>query len=351
MFALWGIFVAAGLEEAAIAGLGILIVAAMVQLGVLAGNAARQLPWPLGGIAGAVATATEAAIRLSVVWTQASANALASVIQAPWQAVWTVNRAVLVATEHLYWTADRIVHIHIPSLYAWAQASLHGVYVAAVTHSDAVSLALQGWTGHLVQQAMLRADQEFMEAVRHADQLAQAEARFTAQAVREAEQRADAEFAQATAYAQAIGRAGEAYAGDLFREALDYARAGALGAEAYAAGVGALAEDYARALTREAITHSDTAAAAVAAAAAAATAAVASRVVEIERSPCQRFCSPLGDLGSLLQELGDAGLLAVLLALFAEATEHPDQVADAIGSVIVPIARGAASDLQLGIPG
>jgi len=347
--AIWGILVAVGLEEALIAVMGVLLLAAMAPLAILASNVARQLPGPLAAVAGAVAGAIEAGIRLTVVFSEASANALASAIQAPFQAIWTDIRALVLATEHLYWASDRIRTVTIPGVYSWTWSQLVAVYQASIAHADAVGARDVEYARQLALGLLARADAEFVEAVRHADAVGLQVAEYARQLAAQ-----DAAYAlqlatQEAAYVQAVAAAEAAYAGDLFREALDYARAGALGAEAYARGIGTLVEDYARTLTGDAITHSDAAASAVAAVAAAATAAVATRVRDIEDSPCQRFCGPLGDLGSLLQGLENAGLLALMVALVEEARTHPDQVADAIGGVVRPLAQDAVRSLQLGI--
>ena len=73
-------------------------------------------------------------------------------------------------------------------------------------------------------------------------------------------------------------------------------------------------------------------------------------IQEIEDSPCQQFCSPLGELGQLLQGLEDAGMLAIMIALVEEAVTNPSGVKDAISNDIMPPIRSAVSALQLGIP-
>jgi hypothetical protein len=77
---------------------------------------------------------------------------------------------------------------------------------------------------------------------------------------------------------------------------------------------------------------------------------IAAAVTAIEQSPCQRFCSPLGDLGQLLQGLENAGMLAIMIAMVEAAMHDPAGLEAEIARDIVPPIRGVLSGLQLGIP-
>ena len=77
---------------------------------------------------------------------------------------------------------------------------------------------------------------------------------------------------------------------------------------------------------------------------------ITAAITDIENAPCMKFCSPLGDLGQLLQGLEDAGLLALLLLLLQEARTNPAGVATAIDDTIGTVGRDAFQSLQLGIP-
>jgi hypothetical protein len=77
---------------------------------------------------------------------------------------------------------------------------------------------------------------------------------------------------------------------------------------------------------------------------------ITAAISDIENAPCMKFCSPLGDLGQLLQGLEDAGLLALLLLLLQEARTNPAGVAIAIDDTIGAVGRDAFQSLQLGIP-
>lgn len=73
-------------------------------------------------------------------------------------------------------------------------------------------------------------------------------------------------------------------------------------------------------------------------------------VQAIENSPCMQYCSPLGDLGQLLQGLEDAGLLAIMIALVQEARTNPGQVATDINNDLAGPIKDVVASLQLGIP-
>lgn len=100
---------------------------------------------------------------------------------------------------------------------------------------------------------------------------------------------------------------------------------------------------------QNAATHSEVASAeAQAIARAAALAApIAAAVTAIEDSPCMKYCSPLGDLGQLLQGLEDAGLLAIMLALIEEARQNPQEVQSILRSVFVPLVDDAATTVGI----
>lgn len=80
----------------------------------------------------------------------------------------------------------------------------------------------------------------------------------------------------------------------------------------------------------------------------AATTAIA--ITAIEDSPCMKMCEPLGDLGTIIQGLEDAGLFAIFLSLIDEARTNPEALESMFSDTIAPIARDIASSLQLGIP-
>ena len=151
-------------------------------------------------------------------------------------------------------------------------------------------------------------------------------------------------------YARLLAGQAEGYALGLARSLLASLDARVMDLERFAERVGADAEGYARTLRELGDAYARELVMAAAAIAAAEVAAVAVRVRAIERSPCQRFCGPLGDVGELLQELGDAGLLALMLELISESRRDPGGVARAIDGSIGQVARSTAGALQLGLP-
>lgn len=78
-------------------------------------------------------------------------------------------------------------------------------------------------------------------------------------------------------------------------------------------------------------------------------AAAATAITAIENSPCLKVCEPLGEVGSLLQGLEDAGMLAILLGLIDEARRDPAAVHEGLRNIAAPIVNDAVSSLRLGI--
>lgn len=338
------------LELAVLAVVGLLLIIAASSLAGLTQRWFGSAPWPLSIIGPGAAAAFVSAVYDGIRWAGASADGLAQVITAPFQAIWS----------WAWYTTETV-----------SQAA-SAVWKMRYQVIPAVETSLINWTLALVgmeAQARAAADQVVAQYARaltgaaeaYALGLAQEVAQFVQQVVgaegqaRAAGDQLVAEYAQAAAgeaerYAQALDTATLGYVNQVAGDLVRYTAAGVLGAEDYARGIGVAVEDYARSLEGIAVQHADAAVGAAAAAAAAATAAVAARVTAIEDSPCQQYCSLLGGLGQLLQGLEDVGLEALLVALLAEAQQHPDQVMAAIDGTIGAAARDAGRSLQLGIP-
>lgn len=338
-----GLVMELALDGVAIALLGLAIVAAVVPLGQLTAAILSRLPGPLAAVAGLGVSAIEGAIGQVVRWADASVNGLAHAIDYPFRALWTVQVGAAAAAQQTALSLWNVRFRVIPAVETAITTWVWTLYNALVTYSTA-----------LFQAERARADQEFTDAVR-----------YTQAAVQQAEARADYEFGQAVQYAQSATSAAMARADQEFSEALQftlqavtqaearadyefgqavaYTQAAVADAERFAERVGVAAEGFALGLEREAIDHADAAVAGAAAAAAAATAAVASRVSEIEDSSCQRYCSPLGDLGQFLQGLEDAGLAAALLGLAAAAARDSAGVGRTIAQGLGPLAQDLAS--------
>lgn len=341
MPAAWGILIALGLDESAAALLGTMLLAAAASLAVLAQSLARKMPWPLNIVSSSIAGAVSLTIVETVRWGAASAQGLATVIQAPWQAIWTVARSGIVASEQLAGALLAVALVKLPALATWTRSLVQSAYLSAVVHADALAHAVTVYAQQLVTAAMQRADVQYVIAITHADQVAAAVANYARQLVGTAIARADAEFTTSVAHADAVGGTVADYARQLSGEVLQFTQVaeGVLRLELEQVRADTL--EYARTLEGIAVRHADQVGQAVATGAAAATGAVAARVLQIERSPCQRFCSPLGDLGSLLQQLADAGILALILAMAAEMASDPGGAASAVEQV----AGGALREL------
>lgn len=145
----------------------------------------------------------------------------------------------------------------------------------------------------------------------------------------------DAVWVQVTAYARDLvgAEAGRAI------EAERQLQADIAGAAGAAVGLAERlwADERARAIAAEA---------GVAAAGAAAVAGVSAAVRAIEDSPCQRFCSPLGDLGQLLDQLAGDAVVAAILALAAAAARDGQLVGDQVAGDVAPIAGAVLSDVR-----
>jgi len=338
------------LELAILAVVGLLLIVAASSLAGLTQRWFGSAPWPLSIVGPGAAVAFTRAVYDGIRWAGASADGLAQVITAPFQALWSW---AWYATEAVTATAGAVWRLR------WQ------VLPATVTTLVNWTLALLG------QEQRLRAAADQVVAQYAQALTAQAEAyarSLDLQALDYARALMGAEAAARTAadqllggYAQTLAAGAEQYAQALDRQLLGWTQqalgdvlrdlaAGDLAAQDYARGIGIAAEDYARGLTGEAEAYARQLAGAGAAAAAAATAAVGARVTQLEDSPCQQFCGPLGELGQLLQGLEDAGLVAILLALLDEARQHPDQVTSALDATIGQASRAIGHQLQLGIP-
>jgi hypothetical protein len=259
----------------------------------------------------------------------------------------TLSRYIVGSIDNTFNTMWRLRYQVLPAQELRSAEYARALASAAVQYAQALAVQVAQQAEARVQQAIQYAQALTGQAIQYAQALTQA-----------AEARSEARTLEAERYAQALAQQAEAftvaetdravrYSEQLAMQAIDYARLGDLEAERFTERVGAQANDYARALERVAVDHADAVGAATAAAAAAATAVVAARVAQVEDSPCQRFCNPLGDLGQLLQGLEDAGLLAVLVGLVQEVRHDPAAVQRVLREDVVPLGRDALSALGL----
>ncbi len=343
--------IALPLGAAAEAAAGLLLIAAALAIALLVADMLGALPI-IGPSAGSAArNAMLNAIGRTVVWSQQSAQAMASVIFGPVYAVWTMIDALVTEDWQIMNTINALARWTIPNLRQWAWDLVdantrwllwtinadvdwlkHYVYDTAQwvltwtlgklaeerAYVEYVKLALWqalgAWVAILVQRidAGDAAGARYAEglagrAIDYADGIGRRDLKVIDQVAEQLAARADMEVGRAVEYTRTI-------AGQLAREI---------------AGSEARADAYAQALALP----------------------LATAVTAIERSPCMRFCGPLGELGGLLQQLEDAGLLALLLALLAESRSDPRAVEQALASAFRPALEATARAFQLGIPG
>lgn len=228
-------------------------------------------------------------------------------------------------------------------------------------HIPASEKRTTDYAGQLYQRAVSFTEQQIRIANAYAAALALGAIQYAAQLARQTQDYARAlangvlayardRFSDAIRYTQQVGAADQAYTERSTRQTQEYARsigadaigyAARVGVEAnrYTERVGAQAEDYARSLERIAIGYARDLNKEAVDYTTASVAVVAEAVTAIQRSPCMRYCSPLGDLGSLLQQVEDVGLAALILALAGEAFHDPRGTARSVEGAIGPEVR------------
>lgn len=287
------------------------------------------------------------AVAGSVTFVSTATAPLADLLRRSYWAIVLPTITAVEALESVYSALWRVRYQVLPAVAAQLTAYTVGLFAQAETYAQALYRAALAYVETRIAQTIAYTVQLFAQAVAYAQGLDQLERAFALTL-----------YQQSLAYTLELARQGElltlhtgqiaeAYAADLMRQVLKYVGAADQALAIQIERVLIDAEGYARALERVAVDHADQVAGATAAAAAAATGAVAARVTDIERSPCQQFCSPLGEIGQLLQALGDAGLAAALLAMAAEMARDPEGAARAIDGA----AGGLVGDLVQGISG
>ena len=342
--------IALPLGAAAEAAAGLLLLAAAFAIALLVADLLGALPVIGPAVGPAARNATLGAIARLVTWSVASAQGLASVIAAPFVSVWSV-------IDSMTWTDWKLAQkiwglraVTIPAVERFAFDEAQAAKAYAVAYAEYVKLALwqaiNAWVTILVQ----RMDGLHAQALAYTDYVKLALWQAINAWVTILVQRMDTGLAQERAWAdarvgQAIDYAGQIGARDLrvidqvaeqlarrmdmeVGRALEFERATADTLVRDIAGAEARAGAYAGALVVP----------------------VAASLAEVRDSPCFRYCSPLGDLGQLLQGLEDAGLLAVLLALVHDATHDPAQVERMLSDVFREPVKDVVSALGLGIP-
>lgn len=193
-----------------------------------------------------------------------------------------------------------------------------------ITYVQGVEREVIGFTDQVQRIVIAYASAIGRQAIDYADQVGQRAIGFAQQVGADQASFSEGLYQQSTAYARALQQEAIDYDGALHRQALDHADQ-----------VGTQAEGYARALQQQVI---DTVGVSVG--------VVAAQVQDLERSPCIQHCGPLGDLGGLLQDLEDAGALALLVAIAAAAIKDPQGVLDETRAVALPAIQTAGQGVQ-----
>lgn len=338
---------AAGVDVILVALVGAILAVALAMLfRPLLVGALASLPVVGGFVASRVDSLLVVTADLAAAPAAAAMGPLADLARRVHAVLDTLARYNAGTFDNVFNTLWRLVAIRLPKL----ERDL-------VQHTDQVGAAAIAYAQQVAAAAIAHADQVGRLAIAHADEVGAQDVAYTQQAVLTAEVTAlhDVELAIAHAdqvgqlaitHADQVGAAVEAQADLADRTLLDYVSTLVRDVDLEVERLTAWTDQAVRGAERTAVDHADRVGAATAAAAAAATAAVASRVGDIEKSPCQRFCGPLGDLGGLLQGLEDAGMVAILLGLAAEVVRDPKAVRDEVSMLLGGPARAALDELR-----
>lgn len=303
-------------------------------------GALGSLPLVGGWIQSNIETLLLRAAVAATLWAQAAVSPLTDAIDRVWaerhafglatvQTIQLGYNVTAILESQLRWVAQQLLPAEIRASLALALAyanqlaqqleqAIVAALASAVAYTTQVAQQLEQLDRDLYASAVQVAVSE-AEAVDAHVRLALAEAvTHTDQAVGQVEALATGLYAQSLAYSQEVGRdllvaldADQAWTRDAVRQAEVEGQAAAAAAGAAAlAGAGALVT------------------------------AVAARVTAIEDSPCQRFCSPLGDAGQLLQGIQDAGILAIILGLVVQAEQDPAGLARELHDGLVEPVQG-----------
>lgn len=194
---------------------------------------------------------------------------------------------------------------------------------------------LQIYAAALHAQAIQYAEQLHAQAIQFAQVLHAQSIQYT-QATRDQLLRyAQALEAQSLDYARNLHAQALGFAEDAFGRSIEYERQLYGEGVRFSERVGQRATDYARSLSERDVAYTT-----------AAVGAVAAAVTAIQRSKCQRFCDPLGDLGEDLGDLGDLFEAGALFALAGAAAHDPRGWAQEVaGDLVEPLREATGAVL------
>ena len=294
-----------------------------------------QLPLIGAAIFGRAVAISDATVRSLAGWAAAGISPLTDLVTAVTWRFYYWRRGVVGAMQSTQSAVWRIRWMHLPALQKTLVAYANLLYNTAIAYANQLYDSAIRWANFLYDTAIAYAVQLYNNAIGWANLLYAQAISYAGQLYGQALGYAQAVLAQALGYAQAVLAQALGFAEDAFGRSIDYERQLYGQAIEFGRRVGTAAEEYAQALFKSAVAYTD-----------ASTAAVLARVLRLERSKCQQYCDPLGDLGSLLQQAEDTGLALALLALAVEASRDPRGTARAVDGLIGPTVR----DLLTAIP-
>ncbi len=280
---------------------------------------ARAVSWALP----ALSPFTDFIRRLRVgwfLWSDKAVHLMVEATLAAWRLRW----------QWLPWTLDQ-ANAYANQVYSWSVAFTVSIYQRATQYADYL---------HALE-------------TQFAEQVYSWSVAFTVSIYQRATQYADYLHALQTAYAQAIGTQAIRYAQQLAGQAADYARALHAQAIGFAEDAFGRAIEYEQRLYGDATRYAERLAQAdraytqavgaqALAYAATATGVIAAELADLQQKGCIRYCSPLGDLGALLQGLEDLGLAALLVALAEESIRNPGGTSQLLQELVGQPARALA---------
>ena len=320
----------------------LLLLAARQLFGPVFEGALSQIPLVGGWISGNVNTlVVRLIVRAAAVGAQ-SLSPVADLIRRVRAATGIYTWDVIYALEDHFDVSWRILHLSLPAAVKGATDYAAQLYNQAANLDFLYSQALYAYAKGLYDQAVTLEYHLFQTATDYAAQLYNAAANLAAIYYGLAVSEARRLFGLSVAYTDQQIRGTDSYVAALHDQAIRFTQDATASAERYAQQVGADAEGYARALQGQAIRYADQIGAQATTYAQALALPIAAAVMAIERSPCQQFCNPLGELGQLLQGLEDLGLAALLIGL-AEASVHdPQGTANEIRALVQPVSQELA---------
>jgi|SRR5215472_3985796 len=268
---------------------------------------------------------------------EAGAGVLLTLIRAHFNSVWQPAVWTGYALDHAWSAINSVVYALIPFRMAEQAAYTTMVWAETSAHTDYVWAQTSAHTDYVWAVESAHADYVWAQSTKYATDIWRVESAHTDYVWRQATDYATRIVADEAAHVDYVWGVTTAYAQGLvaqeMQRALEAERT--LQMELDAAGAGTIGT--VERLWGQETARAQGAEAAIAAAGVAAVAAVAARVAEIEGSECQRFCSPLGDLGSLLQGLQDAGMVAAIFGLAAQSSRDPAGAAKDIQALAGPV--------------